>query len=475
MRRQVRAAFFRSSTWRLALLYMVIFLLSVSILLAYIYWSTVGYMSRQADATIDTEILGLAERYREHGLEGLSQTMQQRVARNPDGKSLYLFAAPDYRSLAGNMSWWPDEIPDSDGWITFPLWQDEGGDHPRRPRHYGRARVFVLRGGLHLLVGRDIKELEEVRSLLANAIGWGVALTAGLAALGGLAMSRSTKARLDSINQTSREIMRGDLSRRVPTRGSGDDYDQLAENLNAMLDRIQELMAGVREVSDNVAHDLKTPLARLRNRLETLQRMPAQMDDSPTALRDEVESVAAGALAEADRLLSMFDAVLRIARIETGAGRARRQSLDLARVLHDVFELYEPVAQDKGVTLSLDAPSTIALQGDPDLLFQAVSNVIDNAIKFSSKGNAVRIHSQRLSSASGQEAEIVVADGGPGIPREERERVFRRFHRLENSRSTPGNGLGLSLVHAVMELHHGEVTLQANQPSGLRVVIKLPL
>ncbi|MFT5391268.1 MAG: signal transduction histidine kinase [Gammaproteobacteria bacterium] len=451
---------------------MGIFLASVSILLSFIYWSTAGYMQRQADATIETEIQGLAEQYRHRGLEGLSVIMRERVARNPDGESLYLFASSDYRALAGNLSRWPDAVPDDEGWITFPLWGRAEAGSQREPGHFGRARIFQLQGGLHLLVGRDVYELDEVQTLIANALGWGLALTAALAALGGLVTSWSMSRRIEAINQTSRDIMRGDLSRRVPTRGRDDDFDQLADNLNAMLDRIQDLMASVREVSDNVAHDLKTPLARLRNRLEMLQ--PSQ--HAPRT-GEEIDELTTGALSEADRLLSMFDAVLRIARIESGARAMHRKPFDLVRVLADACELYEPLAQDEGIVWTTQWPEKIQIEGDRDLLFQALCNVLDNALKYSAAPGHIHVSAhleERTALVPYEEAVIAISDTGPGIPPEERERVFRRFLRLESARTRPGNGLGLSMVRAAMGLHEGRVQLDENSPQGLLVTLRLP-
>lgn len=456
---------------------MLMFSVSMSLLLGFIYWSTAGYMARQADATIRKEIEGLAEQYRSRGLEGLASIMRERVARNPGGESLYLFATKDYRALAGNLDRWPNVEPDERGWVTFPLAFDEGVRGSRRLSHadrLGRARVFALRGGLHLLVGRDIRELQEVSSLVLGAIAWGLGLTAALAAVGGITMSWRTAKRIEAINQTSREIMRGDLSLRVPTRGSEDEFDQLAENLNAMLDRIQALMSGVREVSDNVAHDLKTPLARLRSRLEELQGTIANPDLHMANNDGALHRLSSEALTEADRLLAMFDAVLRIARIESGAQQLRRQSIDLAVVLNDVFELYEPLAEDRGQNFSLRLEGVLPFDGDPELLFQALANVVENAIKYTPTAGVITCIARAEREDAGGNIRVSVADTGPGVPPQERSRVFRRFHRLEASRSTPGNGLGLSLTGAVIRMHGGKVELEENSPNGLLVHFIFP-
>ena len=283
-----------------------------------------------------------------------------------------------------------------------------------------------------------------------------------LGLVGGTMMSWSMLRRVEAINETSREIMAGDLSRRVPAHGTGDEFDQLASNLNEMLDKIQTLMDGVRQVSDNIAHDLKTPLARLRNRLEQVREQAPAHDEEKRALIDR-------AVNEADSLLATFNALLRIARIESGKSRGAFADVDLAALTHDVVELYEPVAEENGQTLSSNINVNKHISGDRDLLFQALANLMDNAVKYTPPGG--RLELSVADSPAG--VAIEVADSGPGIPAEQRENVFQRFYRLDESRSTPGNGLGLSLVRAVALLHDAEVELRDNAP-GLRVRLTLP-
>jgi signal transduction histidine kinase len=446
-----------TSTFYLALVYMVLFASSVLLLLSFIYWSTVGYMARQTDATIEAEIIGLAEQYRRRGLAGLVTVITERLAQNPDGSSLYLFAAHDYTPLAGNLSHWPEVVEkSSDGWLNFDL--KALGDEKKS--RVARARPFVLRGGLHLLVGRDIRELKAIQALILRALSWGLAITLALALLGGLMMSWSIVRRLDAINQTSRQIMRtGDLSGRVPTKGTADDFDQLADNLNAMLDQIEKLMAGVREVSDHIAHDLRTPLTRLRNRLEQMRWQNPNSEQFGLQLEQTI--------AEADQLLATFNALLRIARIESGSHQNRLMKVDLVTLVRDAFELYEALAEEKNQTLTIDTKQAVlAVHGDRDLLFQALANLLDNAVKYTPSGGQILINLL----CHDEQIELSVADTGPGIPLEAREKVLQRFYRLEASRSTPGNGLGLSLVAAVAQFHAIEMSLQDNQP-GLRVVL----
>ena len=448
----------RTSTFRLALVYMVLFAGSVLILLGFIYWSTVTYMAEQTDATIRAEITGLAEQYRERGLDGLVKTISERVARDPDSSSVYLLASPRRAPLAGNLSAWPDAAPAADGWLDFEFEDPRAGGRVFQ----ARARTFVLRDGLHLLVGRDIRELRATQDLITRALLWGMAITLALALLGGVVMSRGMLRSIELINQTSRNIMAGDLSQRIPIRGSGDELDQLAANLNAMIDEIERLMDGIRHVSDNIAHDLRTPLTRLRNRLEQLQL--DLREDSP--YRGQVEQ----GIAEADQLLATFAALLRIARIEAGGHTAKFERVDLEALVRDAAELYEALAEEKQLRFSASIDPGVSVDGDRDLLFQALINLLDNAIKYTPAGGAVSIELKRAADS----VDIAVGDSGSGIAEAERDKVGQRFYRLESSRSTPGSGLGLSLVKAVARLHRATLLLEDNAP-GLRATLRLPL
>jgi len=445
---------FGSSTFRLALIYMALFGASVLMLLGFIYWSTVAFMGRQTDAIIDAEIEGLAERYRVSGISGLTDLIAERLSRKPAGSSVYLLADDSLQPMVGNLDRWPAAAPTANGWLSFRLEdQASSGDV-----HKARARVFRLQGGFHLLVGRDMHDLEEAQGYIIRALIWGLAVTVVLALVGGSMMSRSMVRRLETINEASREIMQGDLSRRIPTKGSGDDFDQLTDNLNSMLDRIELLMEDVRRVSDNIAHDLRTPLSRLRQHLEMLK----MQNPSGEQQRESVEQ----ALAEADGLLGTFNALLRIARIESAAQRAGFADVDLAALVRDVAELYEPLAEEKQQRFTTNVQDAVHIDGDRDLLFQAVANLVDNAIKYTPAGGQIELTLQ----AHGEDARIIVADDGPGIPAEARNQVLQRFFRLDTSRTTPGSGLGLSLVAAVAKLHRAQLLLTDNGP-GLRVVL----
>jgi signal transduction histidine kinase len=449
----------RSASFRLALLYAAVFGGSVLLILGFIYWSTASYMARQADQTIQAEIESFAERYRVSGLDGLTALIRERLARRPAGASIYLLAAPDRTPLVGNLRSWPRVEADAAGWLVFRLGEATSRGDPEI--HGARARSFRLRGGYQLLVGRDMHELESTQRLIRQATVGGLLFAALLALVGGAVTSRTSLRRIGAINATVDEIMAGDLSRRIPADDAGDDFSQLVDNLNRMLDRIESLLEGIRQVSDNIAHDLRTPLARLRNRLDEL----GAVQGTAETRREAVE----GAIREADGLLATFGALLRIARIESGARRAGFVPVELASLVADVVELYDPVAEERGQEVSVRLVARPTVLGDPDLLSQALANLVDNALKFASRGGEIGITVEE----DGGRPRVVVSDDGPGIPESDRETVFRRFHRLDASRTTPGSGLGLSLVGAVADLHHLEVRLEDNRP-GLRAVLEWP-
>ncbi len=442
----------RSTTFRLALIYLGIFGVSVLVLLAFIDWSTSGFMRRQTDAVIEAEIRGLAEQFNQSGTRGLIAAVDRRSAESRTTRGLYLLVRPDLTRITGNLSRWPDALPDADGWITFAVEFGEGeGD-------LGRARIFRLTGGLRLLVGRDIRERQEIGALIRRSLGWGVGLAVLLSLGGGLLLSRSVLGQIESINETSQRIVSGDLSRRVPESGTGDEFDQLARNLNHMLAQIEDLVAGMKQVTDNVAHDLRSPLTRLRSRLEVALMQPRDTQ----AYREALEA----SIAETDQLLRTFNALLRIGYAESGAPREGFAMVDLADLTRDVEELYGPLVEDQNMSLQIEAGEGPTIQGDRDLLLQAVANLVDNAMKYAAAGKEIR-----LTVADDPTPVLTVADRGPGIPVPDRNGVLQRFHRLDASRALPGNGLGLSLVAAVAKLHGAELLLGDNKP-GLVVELR---
>ena len=447
----------RTTTFRLTLIYFGLFGVSAVVLVGFLYWSTAGFMARQTDEAIEAEIRGLAEQYSQFGTIGLVRALNRRTSQARASRGLYLLTDASLRPLAGNLSAWPREDPRPDGWITFEL---EYADR-RGAVDLGRARIFELTGGLRLLVGRDIRERLEIDARFRESIGWGIALALVLSIAGGVLISRPMLRRIDAINLTSREIMAGALDRRIPVRGTDDEFDRLAANLNEMLDRIAQLVASVREVSDNIAHDLRSPLARLRSRLELTLADEGDEEAYRRAIGRTIE--------EADALLKTFNSLLRIARLEAGVETGQIETFALDGLIGDVAELYAPLAEERGVALHAEPGDAGRIRGDRDLLFQALANLLDNAIKFSPGGGTVTIAAR----SRGEGVEIAVADGGPGIPDVLKERVTERFFRIEASRNAPGAGLGLSLVAAVAERHGGSLELGDNEP-GLRVALTLP-
>lgn len=429
---------------------MVLFAGSMALLLGFLHYGTAGYLQRQTDAEIGAEAGDLARHFGQGGIGGLAREVSNKAAANVGRRSVYLLADAERMPMAGNINRWPDEIePDEEGWIEFDLTGVPGGPDPIR------ARIYRPGGQFYLLIGRNVAAQRSFTQLIVGALGWGLLLTAGLAIAGGVATARLIARRLERINATAREVMAGDLRQRVPRRGANDQFDRLADNLNRMLDRIENLMAGVRQVSDNIAHDLRTPLTRLRWRLERLR------EAHDPELLDE-------AMQEADGLLQTFHALLRIAEVESGS-RRRFATVDLPALVHDVGELYDPVAADNDQTLTVEADGGIETRGDRDVLFQALTNMVDNAVKYTPAGGRITLSVRRLAAG----VELCVADTGPGIPEDKRGAVLKRFVRLEASRGSPGSGLGLSLVAAVAQLHDGEVILEDNEP-GLRVRLILP-
>jgi signal transduction histidine kinase len=447
----VRAALlFRTLAFRIVIAYLALFALSAGALVAFTYWDTKRTLDEETDQTIQAEIAGLSEQYQRLGLGGLTDVITARSVHA--SQSLYLLVGPLGRPLAGNLDSWPTLKQSPAGFVEFEYERRIGSAVERHP---ARGRIFHLTGGFQLLIARDVHERYETERLFTTTLPWSVILTLGLGLIGGIGMSRNVIARLERINSTSREIMAGDLSRRLPVSSARDEFDSLAHNVNQMLDRIERLMKGMRDVTDSVAHDLRSPLNRLRNRLEGLSRaLPAEGIASA-----ETE----GAIAEIDRLISTFNSLLLIAEAEAGLARSAMARVNLSELAENLCELYAPVAEENGITLEIAPSANVEVSGNGNLLSQALANLIDNAIKYTPAGGRVKVSAER----NGVGAVLTVADTGPGISAEDRPRVLERFVRLEASRNSPGSGLGLSLVAAVARLHQARLELADNHP-GLR-------
>ena len=443
----------RSQAFRIVLVYVVLFAVSAAALVGFTYWNTGRALNAQTDQIIEAEITGLSEQYQRQGLQGLTEVIIGRSVRG--GPDLYLLTDEQKRSIAGNLDSWPAYRAHGVDFIEFQ-YERRNGDQMERRR--ARGRIFSLAGGFQLLVARDIHERYETEHLFSTTLPWSVGLMLMLGLIGGALISRNILARLDIINRTSSEIIAGDLSRRVPVTRRGDEFDELAGNLNRMLDRNERLMKGMREVTEAVAHDLRTPLNRLRNRLEgTLNNLDPNAPETPSI---------DAAVAETDRLIATFNSLLLIAEAEAGVVRESMRLVDLGAVVEGVAELYAPLAEEKGLALETATGTGAMIEGNQNLLSQALANLVDNSIKYSAPGARITVSAAEVPKG----IELCVADTGPGIPPADRQRVLDRFVRLEESRSPPGTGLGLSLVAAVARLHGAQFVLQDNAP-GLKAVI----
>ena len=454
-----RGKLLRTSTFRLAALYLVLFVLSVGALLGYVYWNTAVLLERQTDETIRAEVQALADQYRIRGLSGIIDTIQRRS--KDDSGAVYLLASPGGQHIAGNLTNLPAIPQDEPNWLEFPIDVEKGS---ARENHMARAFYTGLAGGFELVVGRDVEALRQFAAIIRQTILYALAIALVLGLGGGLLMSRNFLRRIDAITEASRTIMAGNMAGRMPVQGSNDELDRLARALNEMLDQIESLMAAMKEVSSNVAHDLKTPLTRIKARVEAALRSGSEAD-CRAALESTVD--------DSDRLLDTFNALLSIARAEAGQSRGGLVALDASSLMADVVELYEPMAEEEGGTLACTAPPGLMVMGDRQLLAQALTNLLDNALKYGARpGETPQITVSGAIDAD--RVVLTVADRGEGIPAEDRVRVTERFVRLDSSRSKPGNGLGLSLVSGVMKLHKGSLLLEDNHP-GLAARLVLPL
>ncbi len=450
---------FRTTAFRLSLAYLVIFAIGAGVVLGGIDWDVNQLLDGQIGQTIQAETNGLVEQYDTGGIGQLVGAVQRRTEQ--PGSSLYLVTSFAGVPLAGNVAALPPGVIDHPGLIEVTYERHS----ERRASHLALAQVQLLSDGFRLLVGRDLEERENLRDVMIHALFTSLFWVMLVGLVGGLVMSLRILRRVDAMNASARTIMDGDLSRRLPLAGTGDELDRLAANLNAMIARIAGLMVGLREVSDNIAHDLRTPLTRLRNGAEEALRA----DRDPDRQRDALEKV----IGEADGLIAVFNALLMIARAEAGAGRDGLVEGDAGAVVADVAELYEPLAEEDGVGFSAAVEAGLTAMINRELLGQAVANLIDNALKYGvaegGAASALAVSARR----AGERVEIAVADRGRGIPAADRGRVLDRFVRLEGSRSRPGSGLGLSLAAAIARLHGGELRLADNAP-GLLVTISLP-
>ncbi|MCT7376046.1 sensor histidine kinase [Chelativorans salis] len=457
-------AIMKTTAARLSALYLILFAICAVVLVIYVTSLSVRMITTQTREAIAEEVSGLGRAYQRGGLPTLVRAMEMR-ARQP-GANLYLITDPNGLILSGNVESIQPGVLDTVGWTERPFtYRRYGEDRSESSRHTAVAQVIRLPNRMILLVGRDLGEPERFRNVVRNALMAALGMMGFGALLIWYFVGRRALKRIDNVSAASRQIMGGDLSRRLPVSGAGDEFDRLSENLNAMLDRIAALNEGLKQVSANIAHDLKTPLTRLRNRAEAaLNRR-----EDEAACREALEQT----IAESDQLIRTFNAILMISRLEAGYSAETTKSVDLSAIVADVVELYEPAAEEMGVELKAEADVPMRIDGNRELIGQALSNIVDNAIKYSAGGAnekpAVSVSLQKQADA----VRMTVRDNGPGIPEADRERATERFVRLEASRTQPGSGIGLSLAKAVMTFHGGSLELSGDG-EGLSVAMVFP-
>jgi signal transduction histidine kinase len=450
---------FRSSTLKLALTWVGIFGAVVVALLFYVYSSTASYVRGRSDRAITTELANLQKIYTNSGRAGLVAAIAQRSADERLEGGVYLLTDTAFAPLAGNLEAWPTGLKGFSGWGDFGA-GERNSIAINRPLL--RATFETLPDGSHLLVGKDIDDVDEFVVQIKTALGLSIVLIFVIGAVSTASVTRRTVGRIEAINATTRAIMQSGLGERIPLRGTRDEWDQLAANLNSMLERIEGLMGEVKQVTDNVAHDLRTPLARIRGRLEKAYHRHQDGEFDPSLIGDT--------LADLDAVLRMFSSLMRISQIETTDRTAAFRTVNLGEIASEVVELFDAAAEDRSGCLNIVADQRVLVTGDKDLLFDTVANLVDNAIKHGREAGHVTVE---VAQSDGG-AVISIADDGPGIPADEYQHVFKRFYRLERNRLTPGNGLGLSLVGAVARLHGARIEMRDNAP-GLNLRLWFPL
>jgi signal transduction histidine kinase len=445
-----------SSTFRVALIAIGAFGVIVSAIFGYVYLSTSSYVRSRSDRAIMADYLSLQGAYERNGRAGLIVLIQQRMTDKSFADGVYILVDPSLATLRGNIKVWPATVAAARGWTEFRA-PEPLPNTTSRPLL--RALLETFPSGDRLLVGRDISDLDSFTDQIKTAVISGIALIFVLAGVASILVTRRTVGRIEAINATSRAIMLSGLDKRIPLRGTNDEWDSVAENLNLMLDRIETLMGEVKQVSDNVAHDLRTPLTRMRGRLEKAYHGQRVGENDQSLLGDTI--------ADLDAVLRIFSSLTRIAQIETQARKGAFRTVNLFEIASEVIELYDAAAEQDGTRLTVIGDREVLVTGDRDLIFDAIANLVDNSIKHGRAGGQVVVANENIDGTPA----ISITDDGPGIPADEYEHVFKRFYRLEHSRYTPGNGLGLSLVAAVARIHGARIEMYDNAP-GLKLTLR---
>lgn len=440
---------FRTESFRLTAVFVALILGAMLVLMTLVYAITHQAFRTQLRSSIAHDMASIEDGFRAEGVSEVKEVIHQRLFRSR-GTDYFLLETASQTKLAGNL---PAMAPVAGAHrmpLPKPMAVGDGEDH----EIVGQGKF--LRPDLYVFVGRDLYLVTAAEESVLHTFGWVLAATLFMALAGGIFLSNSFLGRMDAITKTCRAIMAGRLSDRIPDRGTRDEFDQLVRTINAMLDRISALMENVQQISGDIAHDLRTPLTRLRQSLETAHNDASNVDDYGSAVEQ--------AIAESETILTTFSALLRIGQIESGAADIAFELVDLSELLAELGDIYRPPAEDSGHSLTTQIAPHLLVSGDKALLTQLFANLVENAMNHSPPGGRITVALERRAGR----LVASVCDAGPGIPAEERERVFRRFYRLERSRSTPGNGLGLSLVGAIARHHGAAISLADNHP-GLRV------
>ena len=455
-------SFMRTTTFRLAVVHAVTFLFFTVGLLVYLYFSTAGYMRSVSVKELDGEVQALAAAFNSGGMDRLNQSVIERSS--VPGPFFYVLQNEDGVTISGDFATIPDDLPEEGSTETNFDYQtlNRNGELETRAAN---GIIIRLPNKASLMVAYDLGTRTQIVNRITRTMWTAVPIGLALSLIGGLIISRSASRRAEQLTRTTEGVMSGDLSRRAPVVGSGDEFDRLSERLNAMLDRLEYLMMTTRHAGDAIAHDLRSPLTRLRNRLEADLRDGDEADREATIERT---------IQEVDTILATFNAILSLSRVQAG-NAARFETFVVSELLEELSELYEPAAEEEGLAFAFEIEPELQIEGDRSLIAQGVTNLLDNAIKYTPKGGALTLRARKTRK---DEIEVSVTDTGPGIPAEDRERATKRFVRLEASRTQPGNGLGLAMVDAIARLHRGRLDLSDGPGSapniGLRAALLLP-
>ncbi len=457
-------AFLRTTTFRITLFVALLFAASTLAMLLFVYQSTAGALSRQTDSLLSQELNSLSSLYRADGINGVNRGVVERSA--TDSLYLYLFTRATGERVSGNLNGLPSNAADQAGFFGF-TYRVDADSNDGTAEHRARARMIRLPNNYLLLVAVDIEDQARIAGQITRAMWFGAALVLVLGLLSGALTSRRFANRIEALNAVARDVMAGDLKRRAPRNHTNDELDELSANLNQMLNRIESLVAASMYAGDSIAHDLRSPLTRMRARLE--QAVRGETNQSPEVLEATLD--------DADELLGIFNSIQRISRLESGEQRSVFQSIDPAPLVEDIAELYGPVCEDENRSFDFEIQPDLRIRADRGLIAQGISNLVDNSVKYTEPGDAIML---RLRKCGSGEVEISVTDTGIGVPAEKREEILRRFVRLEGSRSRQGSGLGLSLVKAIAEIHSAKLVIDDGPGSehgdrlGLRVALIFP-